>query len=88
MYNANTACITTFFTVPAVLKMAPVKRHAYEASFKLKAIEYAVKHGNRAAAREFNVNKSMVRKWRKQEDALRQVKMNKLSFRGHKARWS
>ena len=29
----------------------------------------------------------MVRKWRKQEEALRQVKKNKLSFRGHKARW-
>ena len=75
-----------FFTVPAVLKMAP-RRHAYEASLKLIAIEYAVTHGNRAAAREFNVNESMVRKWRKQEDALRQVKKNKLSFRGHKARW-
>jgi len=67
--------------------MAPKKRHAYEASLKLKAIEYAVAHGNRAGARHFNVNESMVRKWRKQEDALRQVKKNKLSFRGHKARW-
>ena len=67
--------------------MAPAKRHAYKASLKLKAIEYAVAHGNRAAARHFNVNESMVRKWRKQEEALRQVKKNKLSFRGHKARW-
>ena len=75
------------FTVPPALKMAPAKRHAYEASLKLKAIEYAVAHGNRAAARHFNVNESMVRKWRKQEEALRQVKKNKLSFRGHKARW-
>ena len=74
--------------VPFVLKMVPAKRHAYEASLKLKAIEYAVAHGNRAAARQFNVKESMVRKWRKQEDALRQVKKNKLSFRGHKARWS
>ena len=76
-----------FSTALAVLKMASVKRHAHEASLKLRAIEYAVKHGNRAAAREFNVNESMVRKWRKQEGALDQVKMNKLSFRGHKARW-
>ena len=75
------------FTVPAVLKMAPVKRYAYEVSLKLKAIEYAVMHGNRAAAREFNVNESMVQKWRKQVDALRQVKKNKLNFWGHKARW-
>ena len=67
--------------------MANAKRHAYKASLKLKAIEYAVVHGNRAAAKHFNVNESMVRKWRKQEDALRQVKKNQLSFRGHKARW-
>ena len=70
-----------------VFRIAPVKRHAYEAAFKLKTIRHAVKHGNRAAAREFNVNESMVRKWRKQEDALCQVKKTKLSFRGLKARW-
>ena len=67
--------------------MAPTKRHAYNAEFKLKAISHAVEHGNRAAAREFNVNESMVRKWRKQEDDLRQVKKTKRSFRGNKARW-
>ncbi|TWW75344.1 hypothetical protein D4764_13G0000060 [Takifugu flavidus] len=39
--------------------MAPVKRHAYEAYFKLQAIEYAAENGNRAAARHFNVNESM-----------------------------
>ena len=65
--------------------MAPVKRHAYKASLKLKAIKYTVTHGNRAAAREFNANVWRVQKRRKQEDALRQVK-KKLSFRGHKAR--
>lgn len=67
--------------------MAPSKRHAYEARFKLQAIEYAAENGNRAAARQFNVNESMVRKWRKQESELRQVKKSKLSFRGNKARW-
>ena len=43
--------------------MAPDKRHAYKADFKLNAISHAVQHGNRAAAREFNINESMVRKW-------------------------
>ncbi|KAG5263266.1 hypothetical protein AALO_G00262940 [Alosa alosa] len=66
--------------------MAPVKRHAYNAEFKLKAISHAVEHGNRAAAREFNINESMVRKWRKQEDELRQVK-NMNRRKGNKARW-
>ena len=32
--------------------MAPIKRHAYNAEFKLKAINHALEHGNRAAARE------------------------------------
>ena len=67
--------------------MAPLKRHAYDAEFKLKAISHAVEHGNRAAAREFNINESMVQKWRKQEEDLRQVKKTKKSLRGHKARW-
>ncbi|XP_029974633.1 uncharacterized protein LOC115408167 [Salarias fasciatus] len=67
--------------------MAPVKRQAYEAEFKLKAISHAVQHGNRAAAREFNIHESMVRKWRKQEGDLRRVKKTKKSFRGNKARW-
>lgn len=66
--------------------MAPCKRRAFDAEFKLKAISHAVEHGNRAAAREFNVNESMVRKWRKQQDDLRQVKKTQRSFRGNKAR--
>ncbi|XP_035988201.1 uncharacterized protein LOC105923908 isoform X4 [Fundulus heteroclitus] len=68
-------------------KMAPVKRHAYDADFKLKAIRHAAEHGNRAAAREFSVNESMVRKWRKQEDDLRHAKKTTQSFRGNSARW-
>lgn len=55
--------------------MAPFKRHAHDTEFKLKAISHAVEHGNRAAAREFNINESMVWKWRKQKDDLCQVKM-------------
>ncbi|XP_019717182.1 heterogeneous nuclear ribonucleoprotein U-like protein 1 isoform X2 [Hippocampus comes] len=65
-------------------EMTPVKRHAYEAQFKLRAIGYADEHGNRAAARVFNINESMVRKWRKQENELRKVKKTKLSFRNNR----
>ncbi|KAJ1178649.1 hypothetical protein NDU88_003891 [Pleurodeles waltl] len=67
--------------------MVPVKRHAYEAQFRLQAISYAVVNGNRAAAKEFNINESMVRKWRKQENELHQVKKTKQSFRRNKSRW-
>lgn len=69
-------------------KMAPVKRRrAYQAGFKLQAIGHAVVHGNRAAAREFNIAETMVRRWRKQEDDLRRAKATRQSFRGNKARW-
>ncbi|KAJ1185329.1 hypothetical protein NDU88_002123 [Pleurodeles waltl] len=68
-------------------KMAPLKRHAYEAQFKLQAISYAVVNGNRAAAKKFNINESMVRKWRKQQNELRQAKTTKQSSRGNKSRW-
>uniref|UniRef100_A0A3P8P7R4 HTH CENPB-type domain-containing protein n=1 Tax=Astatotilapia calliptera TaxID=8154 RepID=A0A3P8P7R4_ASTCA len=78
-------CVMQDIVVLTTLKMA--KRHAYEAQFKLKAISYAEEHGNRAAAREFKINESMVRNWRKLENKLRQVKKTQLSFRGHKARW-
>ncbi|KAF4797634.1 hypothetical protein TURU_071784 [Turdus rufiventris] len=67
--------------------MTPQRRLAYEADFKLKAINHAKQHGNRAAAREFNINESMVSKWRKQEDDLRLAKKTKKSFHEHKARW-
>ncbi|XP_032912976.1 activating transcription factor 7-interacting protein 1 isoform X3 [Catharus ustulatus] len=67
--------------------MAAQRRAAYEADFKLKAINYAKEHGNRSAAREFNINESMVRNWRKQEDNLRLVKKTKKRFSGRKARW-
>ena len=40
--------------------MAPVKRNAYDANLKLKAINYTKEHGNRAAVREFNINELMV----------------------------
>ncbi|KAF4083566.1 hypothetical protein AMELA_G00143600 [Ameiurus melas] len=67
--------------------MALVKRHAYEAQFKLQAISYAVVNGNTAVAKEFKINESIVRKWRKKENELTQVKKTKQSFRGNKARW-
>ena len=67
--------------------VAPQRRLAYEADFKLKAINHAKQHGNRDAAREFNISESMVRKWRQQEDELRLAKKTKKNFCGHKARW-
>ncbi|CAM4489584.1 unnamed protein product [Leuciscus chuanchicus] len=41
--------------------MAKTRRNAYDAAFKLKAIDLAVGKGNRAAARELGLNESMRR---------------------------
>ena len=49
--RSNTICASTLrcvhfihsFSIPAAPKMAPVKRHAYEADFKLNAISHAAK---------------------------------------------
>ncbi|KAF4790649.1 hypothetical protein TURU_138687 [Turdus rufiventris] len=68
-------------------EMAPQRRLAYDADFKLKAINHAKEHGNRSAAREYNINESMVHTWRKQEDDLRLAEKTKKSFRRNKERW-
>lgn len=39
--------------------MASVKRPAYEADFKPKAISHAGQHGNRTAVREFSISESV-----------------------------
>ena len=67
--------------------MAPTRRLSYDAAFKLKAIELAVKEGNRAVARTLGVNESMVRRWRSHREELSQCKKTKKAFRGNKSRW-
>ncbi|KAF4803681.1 hypothetical protein TURU_013894 [Turdus rufiventris] len=56
--------------------MATEGKLAYDADFKLKAI-----------SREFSINKSVVHRWRKQEDELHLTRKTKKSFHGRKARW-
>ena len=50
------------------------RRYAHDAAFKLKAIDLAIKEGNRAAARTLGINEFMVRRWRKQREELAQCK--------------
>lgn len=51
--------------------MSKSRRFAYDLNFKIKVICYAKNNNsNRAAAREFGINESMVRKWRKNENEL------------------
>ena len=54
--------------------MAKTRRNAYDAAFKLKAIDLAVGKGNRAAARELGLNELMIRHWKQQREELTQCK--------------
>ena len=51
-----------------------MKRSSYTTQWKLRAIKLAKANGDRKAAKELNVDDSMSRRWRKQEDELRQTK--------------
>uniref|UniRef100_A0A1X7U6R6 Brinker DNA-binding domain-containing protein n=1 Tax=Amphimedon queenslandica TaxID=400682 RepID=A0A1X7U6R6_AMPQE len=37
------------------------KKHSFDASFKLKVVEFALKNSNRGAARKFDVDEKQVR---------------------------
>jgi hypothetical protein len=66
--------------------MNKVKYSRYTAGFKLNIIEYAEKHGNRAASCEFTMSEFNVRYWRKQKDALLQtINKFKKEYRGPKS---
>lgn len=46
-------------------------RNSFYAAFKFNAIDLAVTEENRAAARKFSINESMVRCWRRQHEELK-----------------
>ena len=55
-------------------------RSSYTTEWKLRAIKLAKANANRKAAKELNVDESTIRRWRKQEDELRQVKKSRKAF--------
>ena len=60
-------------------------RHSFTAREKLKVISYAEAHGNRAAGREFNMNETNVRQWRRLKDRLQKMPRSKMADRGSSA---
>ena len=66
--------------------MAKTRSNAYDAAFKLKAIDLAVGKGNRAAARELGFNDSMIRRWKQQREERTQCKKTTTAFRVKKSR--
>jgi transposase-like protein len=58
------------------------KCSSYDASFKLKVVEYAESSNNSAAAREFCASEKVVRDWRNAKDKLLEMSKTKRSRKG------
>lgn len=63
------------------------KRCSYDVIFKLKVVNFAEIHGNRAAEREHSVSEKLVRDWRKQKDTLEKLPKKKRACRGKEAKF-
>ena len=63
------------------------ERISYTVGFKLKVIQYAREHGNRAAGRNFGIAETCARRWQKEEEKLRKLPKDKRALRGGKAKF-
>ena len=63
------------------------KRESYTTSEKLKIIQFAEEHGNRAAQREFGNAESNVRFWWTSKEKLQKMPRVQRADRGRKAAW-
>ncbi|CAG8754052.1 18445_t:CDS:2, partial [Racocetra fulgida] len=54
--------------------MSKEKRRSYTATFKLDVINYAKQNSNRAAAREYNIDHAMVKRWCEKEEKFKVAK--------------
>ena len=66
---------------------AQKKKQSYDAAFKLKVLNYASQHSNRAAARIYGVDEKRVREWKKLRETLEKLpaKKKRLDGAGQKA---
>jgi len=69
--------------------MGKIKRRSYTATFKRQVIKNSDENGNRAFARNFGVDESLVRDWRKHRTALFKFKCEskRRAFRGDKEKY-
>ena len=66
---------------------ANTKRQSYTTAEKLKAIQYVEQHGNHSAQREFGVDESNIRLWRRSKENLEKMPRLQSANRGRKAAW-
>ena len=69
-------------------KLTGTKGQSYTVSGKLRIINFAEQHGNRAAEQEFGVSASNLRLWRKSKENLEKMPRLKRANRGKKAAWA
>ncbi|CAJ0600460.1 unnamed protein product [Cylicocyclus nassatus] len=75
--------------------MVQLRRRTYTAAFKLTVVTYATsinletgeENGNRAAAKEFGVDESLVRRWKKNANVLQAMDENKRANRFKRPQW-
>uniref|UniRef100_A0A3B3TFI6 HTH CENPB-type domain-containing protein n=1 Tax=Paramormyrops kingsleyae TaxID=1676925 RepID=A0A3B3TFI6_9TELE len=67
--------------------MSSTKRKKYDASFKLKVVNFAMEHNNCAAARQYGVTEKMVRDWKSNEKALKSMPRGKCALRRGAPHW-
>ena len=65
--------------------MTKTTRQSYTSKFKMEVIKYAKEHGNRAVERQFGPTKCEIRKWRKAESTIKEMRKMKRANRGSKA---
>ena len=68
-------------------KLTGTKCQSYMVSDKLRIINFAEQHGNRAAEREFGVSESNIRLWWESKENLEKMPQLKRANRGKKAAW-
>ena len=76
---------TSICQLSSIMSERDSPRASYTASFKLRVLAFALDEGNRAAGKQFNVDKSCVRRWRLQREKLFETPRNKRALRGRSA---
>lgn len=70
-----------------IMAPAAARRKKYEASYKLKVVNFAMEHNSCAAARQYGVTEKMVRDWKANEKALRSMPRGKCALRRGTPHW-
>lgn len=65
----------------------PETRKSYTAKTKIEIIQYAEIKGNREASRQYEINESSIRGWRKQKDKLLKMESDRKTFRKGSPYW-